>query len=1185
MKTGLAEKPKASPLGLGIAVPDTHESPPRRAHRRGASAPLSPSHRAALACEGGRILRDGSRGGPGDFQLPRSYEAGDAGLTFRRTESLPSFAMHWDPTAEWTARSARMLATALIFIALVGWVALPSSRPQAQDAVQATLYEPVRRHSRPLGRLAASRVLAQAPSHPNIHVNLWQVLLHQTVPSLNLSAREQAWRESWQDLGFKLQTANDSECRADMERLALQTGQLDYLHVYDALETGVQRADMWRYSALYLYGGVYADVDVVAKPQMVELLNANPNRSGIVFVESMPTPWLIGFFARFLYVTDMVRVPQYRNCIMVARKGWGAMRLTLDNIVAKFKNPPALRPAEPTFTLELTGPGIFTDSIKACDDAAGLAKASSAIAAVGRPGGERVAWPQLRDASAEHLAQMGRLLDGEYLAGAGAMTHISRLAGNRYFTHMGQGSWKLWRHHGTELDGAAHHSTWLRLLLEAELDPHEVRLLLVLACAVVAAAAALVLTYSAAARLACALTLARLRRRLLAVRSRAAVVGRWMGKRAVKWAAVLVSVSGLRALCGARWFNPWRVVGFWLCLFESGLKKPPAPPAPILSKLAAQENLAVVVCCGPAIGARLAGGSVSEAIEQFGAHFNSYAVHLVAGRLLARDARDNTRQVLRAWAIRNRRVTLHLEDVDEAEAAPPRGGNTSLARGWVAAADAAAGAVGGRRRVESLNMARGMVPGGAAEGGRSEAGSAWSSLAAWGSLPAFVRASIPAHVGYVLIVDGDLPHAFYPEALLSAFEWAPRWDAVCANTMDADGELRLGGHAAQQPPGTFALGAREALMRAAAWTATATARVYKRVPVHGSAVPVSSCAEGVALYRRPALDACASLDSSAHAPPVGGERSSERSRRRRTAAGAAAGAGDDDDDNDNEEEEEEEEEEGGVEGGVEVGVEVGAAAGAGAIGGGGVGVPAGTCERRSLHRCMASHGFGRYFILPSLAIRHSSFSLDVQYVFLTILLLLPATMPCLFFCLRFLGCRRQVPGRDGVAGWWRLAPRLTSTSAAAPHRGRCVFLAVMLVVCVQVYVVWRLHAATSAGHDAAAPAGALSSARSAAPDKLSGPLWTAAQAPVLVDSPAILLVPLLLPGITAIDLVADRRSGGSLGERVATAALTVLTPLFWLLELRRLQAASLPERVPPNESPANAAALQQSWEDLVAPCQ
>ena len=138
------------------------------------------------------------------------------------------------------------------------------------------------------------------------------------------------------------------------------------------------------------------------------------------------------------------------------------MRLTLDNIVAKFKHPPAQRPAEPTFTLELTGPGIFTDSVKACDDAVAMAKASSAIASVGRPGGGRGAWPQLRVTSVDHLAQMGHLLEGEYLAGAGAMMHISRLAGNRYFTHMGQGSWKLWRHHSAELDGTSHHSAWLR---------------------------------------------------------------------------------------------------------------------------------------------------------------------------------------------------------------------------------------------------------------------------------------------------------------------------------------------------------------------------------------------------------------------------------------------------------------------------------------------------------------------------------------------------------------------------------------------------------------------------------------------------------------------------------------------------------------------------------------------------
>ena len=53
-----------------------------------------------------------------------------------------------------------------------------------------------------------------------------------------------------------------------------------------------------RYTALYLHGGVYADVDVVAKAPMAELVNSLPadlNMSGVVFVESLPSPWLIGF--------------------------------------------------------------------------------------------------------------------------------------------------------------------------------------------------------------------------------------------------------------------------------------------------------------------------------------------------------------------------------------------------------------------------------------------------------------------------------------------------------------------------------------------------------------------------------------------------------------------------------------------------------------------------------------------------------------------------------------------------------------------------------------------------------------------------------------------------------------------------------------------------------------------------
>lgn len=85
------------------------------------------------------------------------------------------------------------------------------------------------------------------------------VLLHQTVQSrANLTERESAWQRSWVDLGFQLQLADNARCRQDMVRLSELTGDVDFVRVYDALETGVQRSDMWRYAALYLYGGVYA---------------------------------------------------------------------------------------------------------------------------------------------------------------------------------------------------------------------------------------------------------------------------------------------------------------------------------------------------------------------------------------------------------------------------------------------------------------------------------------------------------------------------------------------------------------------------------------------------------------------------------------------------------------------------------------------------------------------------------------------------------------------------------------------------------------------------------------------------------------------------------------------------------------------------------------------------------------
>jgi hypothetical protein len=232
-------------------------------HRRNVSEPihLSPEQRAAAAF---MAEEDSPHGRRQQRMAPLNLPFG------------------WRRPPEWTNRSARLVAGTLIALLLLGLCSSvgPGQQQQLGGSETFVLRSPV-----------------------------W---LHQTVSSLeNVTATEREWRATWERLGFIPQLADDARCREDMQRLVERTGNSDYLRVYDSLETGVQRSDMWRYTALYLYGGVYADVDVIAQPPMAELLNSLPvalNRSGVVFVESLPTPWLIGFIARFLYVTDMVSI-------------------------------------------------------------------------------------------------------------------------------------------------------------------------------------------------------------------------------------------------------------------------------------------------------------------------------------------------------------------------------------------------------------------------------------------------------------------------------------------------------------------------------------------------------------------------------------------------------------------------------------------------------------------------------------------------------------------------------------------------------------------------------------------------------------------------------------------------------------------------------------------------------------
>lgn len=295
---------------------------------------------------------------------------------------------------------------------------------------------------------------------------LQQVLLHQTSHSMNMSVVEVAWQDSWRDLGFEVRLADDARCREDLLTLAAVTGIGAYLTTYDALETGVQRSDMWRYAVLYLHGGIYADIDVVAEPAIVELITSEAARPGIIFVESFPVPWPVSNLALALGLTDMVRLPQYRNCIMVAPEWHPALRATLDAIVMRANALSWHRSTEPARTLELTGPGVFTDAVSA--------------------------WQANRNIDPEGHFNA----DNSFSAVREPMLFVSRRGGRRYFQHIGKGSWKTYRApkdnpqesnrgktgrtHGQLLDCGYHHHRRC-------LEEHEWRLLVFLCMVILVA--------------------------------------------------------------------------------------------------------------------------------------------------------------------------------------------------------------------------------------------------------------------------------------------------------------------------------------------------------------------------------------------------------------------------------------------------------------------------------------------------------------------------------------------------------------------------------------------------------------------------------------------------------------------------------------------------------------------------
>jgi len=202
-------------------------------------------------------------------------------------------------------------------------------------------------------------------SKGNFHSPQNWTYVHHTWKDYNLSKLLHTNRASWTRLGFHVTLSNDEDCRADIIRLCARTGNNIYLTVYDNLETPVQKADFWRYSKLYLDGGVYSDIEVIALAGMVALIGSMPKEiSLLLFRETEDTLY---FRLRDWWgppCSTYVCRPQIRNYIMAATPGHFGMLRTLENIVKRYQSNEYKLYEGVKRTLILTGPGVFTESMQ-----------------------------------------------------------------------------------------------------------------------------------------------------------------------------------------------------------------------------------------------------------------------------------------------------------------------------------------------------------------------------------------------------------------------------------------------------------------------------------------------------------------------------------------------------------------------------------------------------------------------------------------------------------------------------------------------------------------------------------------------------------------------------------------------------------------------------------------------------
>lgn len=136
-----------------------------------------------------------------------------------------------------------------------------------------------------------------------------------------------------------------------------------YLAAFDAYPVGVMRADVWRYLVLYVYGGVYADVDAVClRPveRWFERLPRTPWRATERCSQGSDVRQTWG--ATSAIVIGMENDDHFCQWTIASRPGHPALRTVLDLIARRALEGP-VDTSDKHFVHHYTGPGVWTEAI------------------------------------------------------------------------------------------------------------------------------------------------------------------------------------------------------------------------------------------------------------------------------------------------------------------------------------------------------------------------------------------------------------------------------------------------------------------------------------------------------------------------------------------------------------------------------------------------------------------------------------------------------------------------------------------------------------------------------------------------------------------------------------------------------------------------------------------------------